>query len=414
MDKGNAQPDTEQDSILLCSFHLYFQLLRSYCVRLLDKMLLFSAFYLSLAGMGVIAATTRETSNCVPVSFHFSVSALNTVWLSPPDPGSETSILDFFYSGLANGTGPAVAGTTKETGTFQINGIYCSPTREKSGQALQVLVHGITYDKSIWSGTGYGAQYDWQAFATNQGYHTLAIDRLGHGSNPERPDPLAVVQGSFHIEMIHKLISIVRNQSGNPLGRTFNKVVYVSHSYGGWVGTGLIARYPKDVDAMVLTGFSTVPNFAPFANSKLRSAALLAPGRFPGLPLGYITFGESSGRKAAFFAGNFDPAFPALDYASQETWTIGETGSLGFTSTSPVDYTGPLFLATGADDAIFCQPPKTACEALVQNSKQFYPNVKKFGFFVPENTGHTLTRHYSAPATFAKVHRFLNEALGKC
>ncbi|KAL2759080.1 hypothetical protein ACRALDRAFT_2134257 [Sodiomyces alcalophilus JCM 7366] len=370
------------------------------------------AFVALLLPLGTLAAAAPALfSKCSQVSFQISATAQNTVWLSPPNPNDEASVLDFFYSGLANGTGPAVVGTKPVSGTFTLNGVYCRPWIENKFGALQVLVHGISYNKTMWSGLGFGVQYDWHTFANAQGYHTLAIDRLGHGSNGQFPDPLEVVQGSLQVEIMHQLINVVRTERRSPLGRTFNTVIYVSHSYGGWVGNGLVTRYPQDVDAMVLTGYSGAPNFSVFADYQLRSASLLAPNRFPNVPLGYITFGQRAQREAAFYAGRYDPAIPKMDFAFQDTWTIGETGNLDFTFTPPVDYTGALFITTGVQDHIFCQTPRSACEALLQATRGFYPSVSSFGYFAPENTGHDLTLHYSAPLTFAKVHAFLYKHL---
>jgi pimeloyl-ACP methyl ester carboxylesterase len=95
---------------------------------------------------------------------------------------------------------------------------------------LEVLVHGITYNKEMWAGLNVeaGEEYNWHSFANRRGYHTLAIDRLGHGTNPERPDPFSVVEGPFQVEIMHQLITLLRTGSDNPLGRTFRRIAYVS------------------------------------------------------------------------------------------------------------------------------------------------------------------------------------------
>ena len=87
----------------------------------------------------------------------------------------------------------------------------------------------------MWSGLGLGEQYSWHAAANAEGYHTLAIDRVGHGpgakyaSNGESfPDPLMVMQSSFHVESIAQMISAIRgNTKKNVLGRGFDKIIYV-------------------------------------------------------------------------------------------------------------------------------------------------------------------------------------------
>lgn len=365
-----------------------------------------------LSFAGLIPAATAITSHppCFPVSFQISVTAQNIVFLSPPDPNTETAVLDFFYAGLANGTGPAVKGTTPVSGTYTVHGTYCRPKSSKNANALEILVHGIGYNRFVWSGLGLSNTYNWQLYAARQGYASLAIDRLGHGTNPQRPDPLNVVQGWLHIQIIHQLIDAIRTNSKNPLGRTFGTVVYASHSYAGWLGIGLANAYPKDVDALVLTGFSASVDFSPFTSTQLDSASLLDPRRFPGLQLGYITIKQEVRRTALFYAGAFSHAVAARDYAFADTWTIGETGNLGFVL-PPASYTGSLYLATGVEDVLFCKPPIATCEAILNSTRQVFPAVTKFGYVAVPDTGHTLMLHDSAQQTFAAVHTFLDTTL---
>jgi pimeloyl-ACP methyl ester carboxylesterase len=346
-------------------------------------------------------------ANCTPVSFLISAATQNVVFLSPPDPNNQTAIIEFFYSGLANGTGPAIKGTTTVSGNYIIDGTYCCPTSGPP-KALEILVHGISYNKSIWSGLGINSTYNWQLYAASQGYSTLAIDRLGHGSDPQHPDPLNVVQGRLDIEIIHQLIHTVRTNPLNPLLRTFSKIIYVSHSYAGWLGSGLANAYPTDADVMVFTGFSAAVSFAPFFNTQLASASILNPARFLGLPLGYITTAQAAQRTALFYAGGFSQAVAQQDYAMEDTWTIGETGNLGFVVPA-TSYTGALYVTAGVEDILFCQTPITTCEQILNDTRTaLFPSVEKFNYSAIENTGHVLMMHYSAPTMFSQVHQFLD------
>lgn len=89
-----------------------------------------------------------------------------------------------------------------------------------------------------------------------QGYPTLAIDRLGCG-NSSHPDPILVVQTPAEVEVIHQIILKARARTISPAGRAFNKVILAGHSYGSIVGNALNVEYPNDVDATILTGFSS-------------------------------------------------------------------------------------------------------------------------------------------------------------
>jgi hypothetical protein len=98
-------------------------------------------------------------------------------------------------------------GTHAVTGTYTISGHYCLPPSGVTFRGvLQVLVHGDTYNKTYYSGLGQGAEYDYETYATSQGYATLALDTLGHGDNPQRPNPLLIVEGPMQMEVTRSII----------------------------------------------------------------------------------------------------------------------------------------------------------------------------------------------------------------
>ncbi|ESZ89961.1 hypothetical protein SBOR_9651 [Sclerotinia borealis F-4128] len=215
---------------------------------------------------------------------------------------------------------------------------------------------------------------------------------------------------SMQIEITHQPIQLIRTNPRSPLGRCFDNIVYVSHSYAGWLGTDLAVAYPKDVNAMVLTSWSTAVNFTPFASTELEPVSILDPRKFPKLQLGCIAVKTQSNRTSLFYASDYSQQVAAYDFATADTWTIGETGNLGFVL-PPVNYTGPLYIATGVEDKLFCQPPIAACQTILKDTQQFFPGVERFGFTAVENTGHTLMLHKSAQQTFAKIHTFLDAFL---
>ncbi|KAK3336280.1 Alpha/Beta hydrolase protein [Cercophora scortea] len=368
-----------------------------------------SAAFLLGASLSTALPATTSAGQCSPVSFKLSATAQNTVFASPPNPNNETQILNFITQGLS--TGVPTAGTQTVSGNFTINAIYCKPSPGTvSRDAVQILVHGILYNKTVWSGLGFGDQYNWHAFANDRGYHTLAIDRLGHGTNPQIPDPLNVVQGWLHVEIIHKLIQAVRtNAANNALDRGFGKVIYVGHSYGSQIAPWLARNYPSDADALILTGYSNSPNVATIASLQYRPAVRVKPQQFPGYPLGYVTQSNATQHTLNFYTGTYDPAIPLADLRFPDTVTDGEASALGgqlaFNATG---YTGPVFIATGVNDVFFCKTPVAACEAiLAATGRDVFPTAGGFGYFAPEQTGHDLSLHYSAPLSLCKVHEFL-------
>ncbi|KAK3330767.1 Alpha/Beta hydrolase protein [Apodospora peruviana] len=366
---------------------------------------------------GIITAATAKPSpksDCSKVSFRLPISVQNTAFSSPPDPNNETEIVDFVTSTFSGNLAPT-NGTQLIDETFTINAIYCKPlkhaSKKRSAAILQILVHGITYNKDMWSGLGLGEQYNWPAAANAEGYHTLAIDRIGHGfeKNAQYPDPLNVVQGAVHVESVHQLIKAVRSSGRkNVLDTRFDKIIYVGHSYGSFVGTALAGLYPSDVDALVLTGWSTSISTTTGGAIPFRSAALLDPSRFRSRALGYVTVTEESSRETAFFYGRYDRTVAQRDFELEDTTTDGESATiLDIASVPPVGYKGRVFVATGTNDALFCEPPAETCASLLEATRQFFPGAVEFGYYMPLETGHCLTLHYTAPETFRGVHEWL-------
>src|SRR5512140_2065173 len=99
--------------------------------------------------------------------------------------------------------GTPTSGTQPVSGDFVINGVNCRPTKKRSRHAneLQLLVHGVTCNSTMWSG------YDGIS-----GDATLTIDRPG---------------------------------------RAFSSVAYVGHSFSSRVGSQLALEHPADLVALV-------------------------------------------------------------------------------------------------------------------------------------------------------------------
>ncbi|KAI6777301.1 hypothetical protein HG530_001246 [Fusarium avenaceum] len=328
-------------------------------------------------------------------------------------------------------TGPTFDVPVHET--FNIAARYCEPEiKIRSKQhTLQILVHGITYDRNYWSGDGppgsgyHGDKYSWIAFASKQGYPTLSIDRLGNGLS-DHPDPITVVQLPTHIETIHQLVLKARSGTlpGPSKPRAFNKVVYAGHSFGSIVGNGLNAKYPSDVDATILTGFTNTTNVALVStiSDDISPAAQVNAEKFGSLDPGYVALNnETTFNQLFYYPGAFDTALAALDYSLRGSVTTGEMISTTLGPAIASNYTSPVFVITGQQDAIFCNianphPPDDVAFAtfdcgpqttgLLAQTKSLYP-AAKFKWYAPPSTGHCLHFHHSAYATFGIAHKWL-------
>jgi pimeloyl-ACP methyl ester carboxylesterase len=302
----------------------------------------------------------------------------------------------------------ANASHTTTTGTYDIAATYCAP-KNRNLNEVQLLVHGAASIKEYWMGGAWNRpniRYSWTKYANDNGFATLAVDRLGNGLSAH-PDPLQEVQLTMEVEILNILAKKIK--SGEITG-TPSKVVYVGHSMGSFIGTILATKYPNNIDKLVLTGYtSDFSNFpAAFAAVQTMPAKILDPARFSTLPQGYLTIDES-GRTAVCYAGNYDPNIPPLDFATEGTFAIGEILEI---QTVPVpNYPGPVFILTGDMDKFYCgAEPNAPCEAIIKTTASEFPSASKFGYFMPKNTGHSLNFHRSAHRSFKAVTDWLLHA----
>lgn len=305
---------------------------------------------LLLLGSALISTTAAVSSGqSSSVTFHVSAAVNNNAaFSSPPDPNNGTQIVEFI--GRATSGEDVTNATQVVSGNYSINAVYCKPSEVASSRGvLHILVHGYTYNSTMWSGLGFGDKYDWQAHATSQGYHTLAIDRVGHGANSRHLDPLNEVQGPLHVETIHQVIAAIRQDTpNNALDRAFISIVYVGHSFGLFIGGTLARLHPSDIDAYVLTAYSTTPNAAAVASMKYTPATAIFPDRFMPdvVAKGYVTMALASQRESALYSGAYDRRIPPVDFAYEDTVTVGEITALGSAFAPSVGYKGPVLVVT--------------------------------------------------------------------
>jgi pimeloyl-ACP methyl ester carboxylesterase len=371
-------------------------------------MLFSNAMSLALAACGVTAdVVTPGNPLCSSLQLAVPAKATNVVYANPPDPNNATAIKQFFLASLMDPTGSYISGTKVVSGIYKIKATFCQPPKNTPARgALQLLVHGMSYNKDTWSGLGISTTYSWQDAAARAGYHTLAIDRLGHGENPAL-DPFSVVQGPLQVEIIHNIIGLVRQAQIQEL-QGIGRVIFVGHSYGSFLGNHLAHAYPSSAaDAYVLTGFSSNMTFPLALIGNLGSAAVVNPGRFTGVPMGYATVEHEAVRTKTFYTGDYDAAVAARDFATEDTITIGEGLSPGMTPVVAGAATAPVMIVTGDEDVEMCAGPPEECKATLEATGQLFPSAREFAVFAVEKTGHSLMFHRSAPRIFSRVNAWL-------
>lgn len=134
----------------------------------------------------------------------------------------------------------------------QITGDYCVPSN--SNGTLMLLVAGGGENADYWDMPG--LPDDSLVLAANeQGYATLAIDRLGTGRST-LPASSTDVTYDAQVSTVHQVISALRGGAPGLFGgRAWNSIVGVGHSLGSGTMLGVAAGDPGDVNALVLTGY---------------------------------------------------------------------------------------------------------------------------------------------------------------
>jgi pimeloyl-ACP methyl ester carboxylesterase len=186
-----------------------------------------------------------------------------------------------------------IAGIVNITETFSISAKYCSPARRSGHSDVQVLSHGLGFDKSYWDFLGPESEYNYIKVATEYGYSTLSYDRLGNGLS-EIVDPYSIQQAPIELAILAELTKKLRAGSlASCVPKAKGKVLHVGHSFGSDLSNALAAAYPTLSDGVAMTGYSAQAlGFYGFATASLfHLAKENQPARFGDRSTGSLSGG---------------------------------------------------------------------------------------------------------------------------
>ena len=376
---------------------------------------------LALAAQAVHAvdpASSTNITSCRDLTFSLNVtSSIKNVGAHPDlaPEGAITAYQKVLVSAYLN------ASTVQRTAIYTIVGRYCpaSSVDKDKEVPLQILSHGSTYTKEYWDRGAWlngSIENSWVNYAHSQGYATLAIDRLCNGAS-QRPDPQLDCQLSTAVESMHALTTQIRNGS-TPIPIPSN-ITYVGHCAGSIVGSNFAQAYPGDVETLILTGWPwgsiassgtqmyysehnlTAPADPP-STASYKPAAMVDPTRFgASLDQGYFLDTNASGR-SVFYAGDFDPQLPALDFASRGTCPLGEASYTGMMSFPA--YTGRVMVVTGDLDEV-----AWGDQDVIWRTSRRWPAVSSFEWVRVPDSGHDVNWHRKGPDMFVEVFGKLRE-----
>ncbi|KAF1842271.1 alpha/beta-hydrolase [Cucurbitaria berberidis CBS 394.84] len=223
-----------------------------------------------------------------------------------------------------NYTATLLQGYQNLQGSYKISAQYCHPDNGSSS-TIQLLTHGIGFDKTYWDLDYNNYNYSYVNNALENGYSTLAIDRLGIG-NSSHGDPFNEIQAQAEVEALNAVTTKLRNGGISQIDHSYKKVIHVGHSFGSVQSLWLSALYPNNTDGVILTGFSAATQFLSYvvAGWNLHSARLNQP-----LRLGNASSEGLRGLAAQY--GVTQDVVPRLqrfledagaDLTSQEVWNI--------------------------------------------------------------------------------------------
>ena len=187
---------------------------------------------------------------------------------------------------------------------------------------VQVLTHGIGFDRSYWNLPFNDFNYSYTNTAVDTfGFATLSYDRLGIGAS-QHGDPLNIVQSWLQMAALEALSTMLRAGSipGVP---KFNKVLHVGHSFGSIQTVGVLRTRPDIWDGVALTGFSPRSEFLRFFElaADFEEANPVAPE----FPLGYLAPGGTAALQEALVAPNqFEPDLLQFLASTGQPPTVGE------------------------------------------------------------------------------------------
>lgn len=362
----------------------------------------------------VIGPSNGGGSTCISGEVKVSINTPGMKLLYQPPQGQMAvteSFVDLFQVDSTLGLNVTAGGASVISGEYNIFVKLCVPSDAENlaeVKTVQLLTHGATLDHTYWDiATG----YSYVDVASAAGYATLSYDQLGVGKS-DHPDPIQTVQATAQVAVIHELVGLLRN--ANLGDYHFDKVVGVGHSAGSTLTQGITTQYPKDFDAVILSGTSTSP-----ASVALTVAAFNfinantdpAP-QFKGLPAGFLTQQSDVGIQFAFYRyPNFDENAFRQQVANKQTNTLGVLLTIGGLVAPSMEFTGPVDIVNGEHDLVFCggnclYPTDQNAAAL----STFYPAASSGSqTYIAKGAGHSIAAHKTGPDSFEHMVQFLQK-----
>ncbi|QBS43934.1 alpha/beta hydrolase [Nocardia sp. CS682] len=290
---------------------------------------------------------------------------------------------------------------------YLMGGRLCVP---EGATVLEVLVSGFTYSGDYWDFPYEPDRYSYVRAANAAGFATLSINRPGTGPSalpPAQLPPATALTVDSEADALHQMLTALPTVTG---GSRFARIVLVGHSLGSNVSMVAAARFPDDVDGVILTGLLHYP--LPLGAGDYVHPATEDP-KFAGYPAGYVTT-KTGVRGPLFYDTDYaDPRVIAEDEQRKSTGTTSEQA----TSAGGIGSAGirvPVLLVVGRNDGSYCAR-RLSCadaEAVLAHERPYYPAAPELAAFVLPRAGHSINLHPNASDWFDAAIQWTADHLG--
>lgn len=307
---------------------------------------------LSLVAAGPILTPRTSAYNCFDFQVPMSFPAISLKPSFPPFQNHYESValLERLTSRNRSEYPPPIVGAQNVSVEVTVAAQYCSPRQNPNG-IVQVLTHGLGFDRSYWDFGGEKSQYNYIRVATGAGYSTLSYDRIGNGQST-KSDPYTINQLGIQAQVLAILTTHLRNRDIPALQHIPqpHKIVHVGHSYGSELSVALVSNNPTLSDGLILTGFAENSTSGLIVSSNFHLARETSR-RFANLSSGYLTWGDELSNQYSFLHWpEFSPSILGQAERNKSPFAIGEILTSTATPTAS-RFTGPVLVSVGSEFA---------------------------------------------------------------
>ena len=312
-------------------------------------------------------------------------------------------------------TVPVTLSATDPT-VYNVSGRLCLRDNAARGmKTVELMMSGLTYDHNYFNISYSPDRYSYIYAATNRGYSTFNIDRLGVGLSDKPPADKLTTQSHAYVtaQLIRKL------RAGSIGGQAFTTVVGIGHSLGAAILQRLAATATDAASApdyLILSGWLHQGVSSAIATL---SASLYDAGSDPAfassaLPSGYLTTKPNTRSTNFYNLASADTAMVTLDESLKQTGTATERQSLiadrGTTLSLGIQV--PVLLSVGQNDALQCDATAgLSCASpadIIARESAYYGPKACLTAFVVSGAGHSVNLHINARTSYDYHHTWLD------